>query len=456
MMRSSLVMSCIGNFSKQKKNQNYERKVVIMNRLFNISCSILVTTLVLLGWSYNASATVYDQAVADKPSWNPLHNAPTDADNKSLAERLIRLPRQPKLLDERYDPILLVRTVFVSTAEDQHYETNADDKKVLVDSSKMDTSLYGHREGFVLENVEIGLKGRFNKYGLYYKAKFDLVPKEKNGNRSSDYLKDAYLGWDYYSVFDIRVGRMKLPFSQANMTSTSKRNLVYAPNLNTLIPKRQIGGLIAISDPWQIATLTGGIFNSAKQSIQQMSSLQQLMYVGRFDLDVGNILKVANANFMNFNFKLGANIAFTKQNYDPPTKHRWIGFDAKLSLYIFTVTGEYLIKDYYLEGVTPDDLLANRAYGWHADLTVHAWPGVIDFTARIEESDGDDADEVHGFNPTFPMDEVVKQKKRWISFGTTVHFTKWSKMSLNYIIREELEGYNLENDVILGMIQIDI
>lgn len=435
-----------------------------MNNRFFSSLLLSLLALFLLLIPGQAAAGLYEEITHENGvGWRVNLMPDPEEMGKPVEKALIRKPRKAKLIDERYDPSIMIRTLFVTTLEDRLHllkdgepQVDEDGNPKWVHSSAQDPSLFGHREGFVLENVEIGLGGRFNNAGFYYKAKFELVPKEKDGNRSNDYLKDAYVGWDYYSVFDLRVGRMKIPFSQANLTSTGDRDLVYAPIFDVLIPKRQVGVQMAFSDPWQVFTLTGGVFNSVKLAIEQMKDLDQMLYVGRMELDIPNLLRAVNVSSLNLELRLGGSAAWVKKNFDPSTEHRWVGADLHLHLYIFTVQAEVMFLDFYYSRIDKDGnpfLEAQRGWGWNTDFVVHAWPGVVDAVFRVEMMDGDKNDS--WFDPTFPIDALARSKKLWYTVGLTFHPWKYARLSFNYIIREDKEDYNFRNDVFIGMMQLD-
>jgi hypothetical protein len=403
-----------------------------------------------------ARAGIYEElaAPADKVELESAATEQTQSAAPTLSERIVTPPAKKMILDERYEPIVLLRTIYVSTFEDTIEEKDSQGGVLELNSFDMDPSIYGHREGFVIENVELGMKGRFNDSGIYYQSKFELVPREKNGSISSDYLKDAYVGWSKYTVFSAQAGRMKIPFSQANLVSTADQALIYKPTLDVLSPKRQLGVQASVSDPWQIVRVSGGAFNSVQLAIQQLKKTDQLMYVGRGELNVDNILGTAGASFLDFELRLGSSIAHTKENFDPSTEHRWMGADGRFHLWRFTVEGEYLLKNFY----TPPDLEGKmelqHGKGWHADLTVMAWPKVIDVTGRIEQIDGDEVE--RGFSSTLSIDELSLQKKRWITGGLTFHITDQALLEFNYVHRQELEGFSFGNDVLLGMAQFDL
>ncbi len=418
------------------------------------------------GWLPNKEA----KPVATPATEEPEEASETKAEKKTEpapqpSSIWIRKPTKKKYLDPRIEPQLLIRAQYVTTQEDKILESvklkpgSSEPDPEIYDSSSMPSSPYGHREGFVLENVELGLKGRFNDYGLYYGAKFELLPREKDGTQSSDYLKDAYMGWNYYTLADVRVGRMKVPFSQVNMKSTAKMPLALKPVINLLSPKRQLGAMVALSDPWGIFTAKGGVYNSVKIASEQLAKKEQLMYVGRAEWKTSGLLKALNTRMTagdfrltDFEFKLGGGVAYSEENYDPISEVRYTGVDAHLHWFIFTYEGELIFKDFY----DPEDLdgnrAANRGWGWAHDLVIHAWPEIIDVAMRVETMDGDKEER----GQSTQMDEVRPQKKLWISGGMTLHIADQALFMLNYVHRKEKEGFDYDNDVFVGMLQFSL
>ena len=372
------------------------------------------------------------------------------------ADPLLTRPRKARLLDARFEPLVMTRFSYIHTFDSvTEFDNNGD--KISIDSSRADPSPFGHRVGFILENVELGFEGRFNDFGLYYKTKFELVPREKDGNRNSDFLRDAYIGWDMFKVFDVRVGRMKLPFSQANLKHTGDRPVAFSPTLDTFIPRRRLGLRVDGGDPWQVTRLYFGVYNSVNLAFEQIKDLDQLLLVGRFELRVHNLLRELGSGFVDtlpFRLRLAGNVAWVKQRFDPETEHRWVGADLHLTAWRFQIEAEFMFKDFFNPPL-PDGLLkANRGWGWYVDLTFQVIPTWFDVTVRVEQSDGDD--EVRGFSPSLSTDDTSRQKKRWITVGLTAHLFDYGKVMLNYILRDELEGYNVFNDVLLVMFQGDL
>jgi len=375
----------------------------------------------------------------------------------AIPDFMLTEDREKKYVHAAFDPTAMVRVIFVTTHEDTIQVEQDDGSSLDLSSSSMDPSYFGHREGFVLENVEFGGGGRFNHPGIYYKVKFELVPREKDGNSSNDYLKDAYFGFDKFTVFDVRAGRQRVPFSAANMHSTGKQPLVYKPTLDVLFPKRQVGVAGFFSDPYHVIVVRAGVFNSAKQAVEQLQTMDQLLFAARAEFALQNLLSATGNNPLDtaiqpFRFQIGGGIANVKENFDPQTKHRWIGVDLALDLWLFSVRGELMFKDFYRSALPDGSQASDRGWGWYTDLTIHAWPGFLDVTGRIEQMDGDDVE--RGYSTTLSIDELSKQKKLWVTGGISFHPVEHARVDVNYVHRKELEGFSFKNDVFMVHFQL--
>jgi hypothetical protein len=118
------------------------------------------------------------------------------------------------------------------------------------------------------------------------------------------------------------------------------------------------------------------------------------------------------------------------------------------------VEGELVLKDFYEPRQLDGSQQADRGWGWHADLLVEAIPGWLDVAGRLEEMDGDRVE--RGFSSTPAIDDLSRQKKRWITVGLRGHLLERVTLHLDYIHRQELEGYDLSNDVILALAQFNL
>lgn len=366
-----------------------------------------------------------------------------------LAERLLTPAAKKKLIDPLFEPIFLLRLSYVTT----HSYRFTDAQGVKRSSADLLRSFLGYREGFVLENLELGFKGRHNDTGVYYGGKLELVPREKDGTKEDEYLKEAFIGWNKYAMADVQAGLIKVPLGQQLQKATPDMPLVYAPLIDTLLPKRQLGAKLTLSDPYKVLSVSGGMFNTAKQPYDQLPDGKYLMYAARAELNVGNLLSAVGHGYDRFfRLQFGGSYAYTDQNFEnPSTRMRFYGYDGRLDLYIFTFEGEYLEKDYFSEELGPKK--ARHGKAWHLDSTVHAWPGVLDATLRVEEADGNTSTHM---NYAATAAEAVDQQKRWITAGLLLHLTRQLDIEFNYLHRGILEGRALTNDAFVTTLQFNL
>ena len=384
-----------------------------------------------------------------------------------LPSFLLTKDRKAKYVDERFDPILLLRNSFVYT---------------FIDNKKLNPGRRSHRckyQGGGQKPVGTSARLRAGERGIRGQGTFQLlriVLHHKIRFGPSRERRQPLLGLPQGCLRRLEPvhlrgtcawARMKIPFSQANMTSTEDSNTVYSPVLNVLIPKRQLGASLEVSDPWKAARLRGGIYNSVASATQQLKDTDELLYSFRVDYSIGNTLKAIHERHnvsgistfyqavKRFDVNMAYNYADVERYYDTGGEHRWFGFDGKLVLYIFTISGEYVVKDWKTDPKATQDgsVEAMRGTGFHADFVADVWPEIISVFFRYEGMDGDD-DFKNGSNKDFPTEELIKQKKTWMTLGMNFHVAEIVRMDFNYIMRKEEEGFDVKNDVLLGMIQL--
>lgn len=308
-----------------------------------------------------------------------------------------------------------------------------------LDPRKADPSPFGYRQGFLIENAQIGLKGAFSS-GLYYQGNVEFVPREKDGNRSPDYLRDATIGYRYQKWVDVRLGWQKAQYSQANLKGAAQMTLPYAPTFDFLMPQRLMGVSVIGSEPGERVKLAVGAYNSAKQSSEQMRDNDQLLVTARVELAADKFF----AKQDDWQWRLGANIASVERHFDPPTQHRWVGIDTHARYKRVSLEAEYTVNDFYQPALGNGSQRADRAWGWHADLSV-ALPWDLNLTGRMEEMDGDQAE--RGKNTSLNIEELSRQKKRWITVGLGWRPVSHARCIAAFAKRDELEGYSRHDDV---------
>lgn len=349
------------------------------------------------------------------------------------------LTSAPAWADPTFEPVALLRTSLIHT--DSAVSTlQLGAKSVVLDTAKADPSPFGFRRGFVLENGQFGFKGTFADSGLYYGVRVEMVPREKDGNRSADYLRDAFAGWRGLDLLDVKLGWQKVAFSQANLKSTQDMALPYAPVFDLLSPQRLLGVTVAGHDPDERVRLTLGAYNSVKQAVEQMRDYDQLLGSARLEVNIDKFL----GKDAGFQWRIAANGMYVKQYFDPRAEHRWMGADTRATWRFLQAEAEAVVLDYYTEAGSDGTQKAQRGWGWHADLTGQLWSDVLSLTGRIESMDGDDL--VRGTSTQLTIEELSRQKKRWVTVGLGWKPGPQARCVLAYIHRTELEGLSLAND----------
>ncbi len=418
-----------------------------------------------------AHAGLYEWVVSDKNATPPQQALPReDIWSKPPLEN----GDQPKTyFDERIEPVAMVRTILSATSTDEITIPNPNGTvppTVTIRSQDAAPAIAGTRQGFNLENAEFGARGRFNGPGIRYQLTLELNPRAKDGNPlTGDNLRDAWVAWDKYSVFTLRVGNMRNPFSQANNVGTGDQKLIYKPVLDNLVRANRVPGVaITLSDPWKILSATGGVYNAVRVPFQSLSFFSQVLWVWRADFRADNLLRNALAPSgtripFKFEWNLGINGTYTAEDFDIRGKERLFGFDTRLRIWMFSVEAEYAVRDWTQPTTADDPVLgvsrpaaaSRRGNGYHVDFTIHAWEDIIDVTGRYEFFDGSQQD-VNALGSLLDAEQVTFQKKEWITAG--LRFTPQNnvRLYLNYIIRNELEGNRFDNNVIVGMVQLKI
>ncbi len=349
---------------------------------------------------------------------------------------LLTAPAKARLVDARMEPSILVRSSIIAS---DHGPVTVNG--VAHDSSEIDPSQYGYRQGFVLENAQFGLRGRFNESGLFYALQMELVPRDKAGNRTADYVRDAYVGWNRYNFLEARLGYQKVPMSQANLKATQDMLLPYAPTFDTFTPLRQLGLTLAAQDPGQHAKLTLGVFDSTKQASEQMQDIKQLMVVGRAEVNVDKFFGTDSG----FTWRVAGNGGYTQKYFDDGQQRMWLGADTRAKFRFLELEAELMQVQFKLAPLVDGSQQVHTGLGWHVDLTGWLWADKLSLTGRVEQMDGDtDPAAIDG--GSLLADSIVRQKKQWMTVGVGYTVAPQARCVVAYIHRTELEGLSFIND----------
>lgn len=358
------------------------------------------------------------------------------AEDLPQAVTLLTEPTAAKFVDARIEPTVLLRTSIVASSHGPVTVNGAQQ-----DSNAIDPSQFGYRQGFVLENAQFGLRGRFAESGLHYAVQMELVPRDKAGNRTADYVRDAYVGWNRFNFLDIKLGYQKVPFSQANLKSTAEMLLPYAPTFDTFTPLRQLGMTAAMQDPGQRVKLTLGAFDSTKQASEQMQDPKQVMMVGRAEVNVDKLVGLGS----DWRWRIAASGAYTKQYFDDGQQRLWFGVDTRARFRFLELEAELVQLQFALAKLADGSQPVHTGMGWHVDLTGWVLADKLSVTGRFEQMDGDtDPKAIDG--SSLLADTIVRQKKQWITVGVGYSLMPGARCVAAYMHRTELEGLTLDND----------
>jgi hypothetical protein len=336
--------------------------------------------------------------------------------------------------DPRAEPEMLVRGTFIATNSGR--VTTADG--TVYDSSQIPSSQFGYRQGFVLENAQFGLHGRFADSGFHYDVKLELVPRDKTGvPQQGNNLRDAWVGWHKYDWLDVRFGWQKVPFSQVNLKSTADMLLPYTPTFDTFTPLRQMGLTVIVQDVRQRVKVLLGIYNSNKTVSDQLTDWQQLLSVARAEVDVGRFM--GNPGFR---WRVAVNGAYTPKLYDDHEARMWLGADTHLRWRFIELEAETVLMQFKQQALDKSETV-HTGLGWHADLTGWLLEDTLTVTGRVEQTDGDTSVED---GQSLVPDTLLRQSRRWLTLGVGYSMSAQTRCVLAATKRQALEGLNLVND----------
>jgi hypothetical protein len=360
---------------------------------------------------------------------------------EEVAAPAIAAPVAPDRIEfgKAWQPTAFLRTSWIETRATSR-EVIVAGKKSVLDPRQADPSPFGYRRGFIIENAQIGMKGELPS-GVYYHGNVEFVPREKDGNRSPDYLRDAFAGARYKKWLDVRLGWQRAQYSQANLKGGATMTLPYAPTFDFLMPQRLMGVSVMGSEPGERVRLVLGAYNSAKQSGEQMRDLKQLMTTARVEVQVDKFFAAQK----DWSWRLGTNIAMVEAHFDPPTQHRWFGVDTRARWKFLSLEAEWTVLDFFQPKLLDGTEKADRAFGWHVDLRGEIPTTRFGITARVEEMDGDEA--TRGTGTSLNIEDLSRQHKRWITVGVDMAPTALTRCIAAFMVRQELEGLERDDNV---------
>jgi len=297
----------------------------------------------------------------------------------------------------------------------------------------------GKIDGFDIRRARLSLKGDITPHFSY------KLQQEFGG--SSPKLIDADFGFEYNHHFKLNAGQFKIPFSQENLISSNKLELINRTQVVEALVARgkdlignQNGrdiGVMATGSFWQVSDnfivdYALGMFNGS--GVNASDKDEQKDFVGRLIFH-----PVTGLAFGGSFYAGGISNTLTKE-YD---RNR-IGAEFSYELQQLSFKGEYLTgKDGAFDKTANKYILKkdggiNKA-GWYLQAGYYLTPKIFQAVVRYDTFD--------------PNTDQSKNAANVYTVGINWLFNKWTKLQLNYEIKDE-EGKKINNNAMLAQLQI--
>lgn len=145
---------------------------------------------------------------------------------------------------------------------------------------------FGEEDGvassFVIPRARILLSGGVYRPWLKYKFEYELG--KTSGGSGSNKIKDAYVDIEKYSMFSVRVGQFKTPFSVQELTSDARQQFAERAITNAqFAPARDVGAMLFGTTSKKFFGYSVGVFNGGGEGNVQDDDSN--LFVGRVWLD---------------------------------------------------------------------------------------------------------------------------------------------------------------------------
>lgn len=306
-----------------------------------------------------------------------------------------------------------------------------------------------NRDGFRVRRARFGISGQVDPV-WHYDLELDLIDEDNGGNA----LIDASITWQQYDFAWIKAGAFKPGFSRTLMTSSGDMQFMERPywvnrerssevaDAQMLDLNHQVG--MAVGGSVSLFSYQVGVFNGSP-GFSKGDLNDGLLYALRLGVGMGELGPTeADLERGDFRWKLGLNGYI---NHDAAAEFRGAGLDlavkwAGLSFYAEALWAKGIPND------ASEDVSAlfgeSERWGMYAqtgyllpfdfmDLELAVRFAMLDDQVHIDD-EGDLWELTAGINAYF--------------LGDTV------KVMLNYVLREEMNGADLDNDLLAAMLQL--
>ncbi|HLF18418.1 MAG TPA: hypothetical protein VI749_05935 [Candidatus Omnitrophota bacterium] len=282
---------------------------------------------------------------------------------------------------------------------------------------------------FRLRRSEIKFAGKIaEEQPIEYTVMIDPAQLTEDSTRRSP-LQDAFIALGYIPHHTIDIGQYKVGLGEEGTRSSAKIDTIERAFISrTFGDQRDIG--IRLSGKWPYVDYNVGIFNGS--GMNQADANDQKDIAGRM------VLKPFQKNEKLKGFEMGISGYHRPAHGNAFAKKR-LGFESRYEYKKFSIKGEYMSGQGTASSsaTTENRTLAN---GWYGQLGYYFVPklqGVL----KYEQYD--------------PNEEVANDKVSETTAGLNYFIEKYNaKLQLNYIHKDEQEASEVNNDQVIGAIQV--
>lgn len=280
-----------------------------------------------------------------------------------------------------------------------------------------------------LRRSEIKLSGKISEaQPIEYTVMVDPAQLTEDGTRKS-ILQDALFTLGYLPHHTIDIGQYKVGIGEEGTRSSAKIDTIERAYISrTFGDQRDIG--IRLSGKWPYADYNVGVFNGSGQN--QADANDQKDFAGRL------VVKPFQESEALKGLEMGISGYYRPEHGATLPKKR-LGYEARYEYKKFSVKGEYM-NGQGTASATATSENRTLANGWYSQAGYFFLPK-IQGVLKIEGYD--------------PSEETADNKVTEYTAGLNYFIEKYNaKWQLNYIHKDEEAEDELQNDQVIGAIQV--
>ncbi|WP_423148317.1 porin [Rubrolithibacter danxiaensis] len=277
----------------------------------------------------------------------------------------------------------------------------------------------GKIDGFDIRRARLDLRGTISEH-WDYRLQVDFAGTPK--------LLDGIITYKNSDFFKISAGQFKIPISYENLMGSQKLETIDRSQVVEALVARgkdvignhngrdigvQLNGSFVKLENNYLFDYAIGIFDGA--GINTTDNNEKKDFAGRLTIHPLSGLDIS-ANYYNGLGKWAAS-----NTAQPVSRGRErVGFDVHYLRGPLSLTGEYI------KGKDAD----SKKEGWYAQAAVFVFPKKVQLVAKYDDFD--------------PNTAVAQDISHWYIGGLNYFFTNWSKLQVNYTVKDEqaLETHN--------------